>query len=160
MSEVMALTPDIIESEYPVEVPTFTDEELLTELVFFALQGYKSPNSMVKLLNIPHEFNRVNVMMRGPQYQRAVFKAKRDVTETVTERIKQRLPVYMRKMEGLALNSEDARTQVVALKDLMDRGGIGATQKVALTSPEAYRRAVIDLMEDAPQESQDGNPDA
>lgn len=153
MSDISALMPELMIPELPVETPAYTDSELLSELVFYALQGYKTPNSMVKLLSIPHEFNRVNTMMRSAAYQRAVFKAKRDVTESVTERCRKDLPVFYQRMKTHALENPDGRTAVVALKDLMDRGGMGATQKVALTSPEAYRRAVIDLMEDEPAES-------
>ena len=160
MSDMQALTPELIIPELPVEIPAYTDSDLLSELVFYALQGYKTPNSMVKLLSIPHEFNRVNAMMKSAVYQRAVFKAKRDVTETVTERCRKDLPVFYQRMKSHALKNPDGRTAVVALKDLMDRGGMGATQKVALTSPEAYRRAVIDLMEDVPAETQDDDTGA
>jgi hypothetical protein len=125
-----------------------SNEDLLVEIVCSVLAGRSEPSKIAAALKLPNEAKRIQSLMRSAECQKALWKAKRDIPVTMTERIKRRLPVFVEQMEGLALDSSDSRTQFAALKDLMDRGGIGATQKVALTSPEAYKRAIADLMED------------
>lgn len=135
------------DSEIDVSL-AISDEDLLVEIVCAALAGRAESRKIALALNLPNERKRIQKLLHSAEGQRALWKAKRDIPATMTERIKRRLPVFVEQMETLALDSSDSRTQYAALKDLMDRGGIGATQKVALTSPEAYKRAIADLMDD------------
>ena len=93
----------------------------------------------------------VQEIMRNPDFQHDVLVARRDLVAASVEAIKRNLMSYVLEADKLARNSSDARTKHSALKDLMDRGGIGATQKIALNSPAAYRDSVKDLVEDDPK---------
>lgn len=135
------------DSEVDVSL-ALSDEDLLVEIVCAALAGRAEPGKIALALNLPHEKKRIQKLLHSAEGQRALWKAKRDVPATMAEKLKRRLPVFVEEMELVALDRSDKRTQYAALKDLMDRGGLGATQKVALTSPEAYKRAIADLMDD------------
>ena len=90
----------------------------------------------------------------------AVARAKKDMAASVVDRIRDRLHTYITEMEGLALGSGDPRVRFQALKDLLDRGGMAATQKMSLTSPSAYRKAVeefMDVKEDNPHPDPESN---
>lgn len=144
MDEVVAeLQEDALEP-----VLGMSDDELLAEVVCSVLAGRSNSAEIAEHLNLPLEKKRIKALLGSAAGQRALFKAKRDITATITDRIKRRIPVFVEQMEKLALDGGDARTQFAALKDLMDRGGIAATQKLAISSPEAYKRAIADLLDD------------
>lgn len=154
--EAMVISePEVIETHFP----DYSDEDLIVEAVCAVLAGHSGPAQISVALKLPHERVRIHKLQQTAPYQRALWKAKRDIPATITEKIKRRLPIFVEQMEALALDSSDSRTQFAALKDLMDRGGMGATQKVALTSPEAYRRAVVDLMEDPEPTAEESTSD-
>jgi hypothetical protein len=97
---------------------------------------------------VPGEVARIDAILESGEFQKAVQEAKRDLVSSVIEQVKRRLLKYVREMDRLAMANEDKRTKFQALKDLLDRGGTGASQKIALNTPSAYRDAVKDLLED------------
>lgn len=140
------LKPDAIEPEI-IEEPVLSDEDLIAEIVFQMLLGVGNATKMAREIGIPTQRNRVQALMKSQEVQRLAFKARRNLASSTIERIQRMLPRFEQEMEKIALESDDTRSKVVALKDLMDRGGAGATQKLAVTGPEAYRKAVEDLVE-------------
>lgn len=130
-----------------------TDEELLADAICQVLAGKLTPSTIANELKLPHEAARIRSLLNSAHGTRLLFKARRDITATTTERIKRLLPRAVEEAAKLAFESEDTRTKATMLKDLMDRGGIGATQKIAINSPEAYKRALMEFADDPVDEA-------
>lgn len=139
---------DLARPEEPRIPQALTDEELLADSVCQVLAGVLTPTTIARELGRPEEATRIRSLLNSAQGQRILYKARRDVTSATTERIKRLLPRAVEEAAKLAFASEDTRTKATMLKDLMDRAGIGATQKIAVNSPEAYKRALLELSDD------------
>lgn len=99
-------------------------------------------------------------LKNSTEFNREMYVARRNVTTAVTEWIKRKTPELAMKMHALATTGEDARTQFAAVKDLLDRAGMGPTQKVALSTPQAYKDAIAELQDDVPvNEGESGDGD-
>jgi hypothetical protein len=131
-----------------------TDEELLADAICQVLSGVASHTKIAHALERPEDVARIRSLLNSAQGVRLLYKARRDITTTTTERIKRLLPRAVEEAAKLAFASEDTRTKATMLKDLMDRGGMGATHKIAVNSPEAYKRAILELADD-PDDSDD-----
>lgn len=132
-----------------VEAPAWSDEELIEAMVYQTMiaEGRSpGPKRLSAALDLPHEYARIQKLYAMAAFQTQLHRARRDVAGYTTDRVKALLPRLAEEMLKLALNSEDSRTQFAALKDLLDRGGTGAAQKVSLTTPAAYQQAIAELM--------------
>ena len=114
------------------------------------VQGATSPIGVSHQLGLKEESALIRRIINDPDFGRAVWDARRDPAETAVRKIKQNLLTYASEMHKIAIDGSDKRSQVTALKDLMDRGGMGAAQKIDIKSPSAYKDAVKDLTEDPP----------
>lgn len=130
-----------------------SDDDLLADAVCQVLAGKLTPSTIARELKRPEDVRRIQSLLYSAQGQRMLFKARRDVAGATTERIKRLLPRAVEEAAKLAFDSDDSRTKAVMLKDLMDRAGIGATQKIAINSPEAYKRAIAELQDDSEEPS-------
>ena len=141
-------------------LPALSDEELLEAMVWQTLVDgmvAPGPQGLAKRMERPEEVDRIKRILNGSEFHVKVFRARRDLVAYTTDRIKELLPRLAKEMLTLAHNSEDSRTQFAALKDLLDRGGTGAAQKLSLSTPSAYQQAIADLIE-SPSSSTDPAP--
>ena len=86
-------------------------------------------------------------------------KAKKDTAAAVVDSIKEQLHKFLDQYIELAEKCTDPRVRATVLKDLLEKGGAGATAKFSLTSPDAYRKKVEEYLEDN-QKSVDPQPAA
>lgn len=122
-----------------------SDDDLMADAVAMVLSGKLTPSKVALELKRPEDVRRIQSLLYSAQGQRMLFKARRDIVATTSERIKRLLPRAVEEAAKLAFESDDPRTKAAMLKDLMDRAGIGATQRIAINSPEAYKRALAEL---------------
>lgn len=127
-----------------------TDDELLEAMLFQTLaDGLTAPRplALAKRMERLEDYPRIKRILSLPEFHVKLLRHKKDLVAYTTDQIKAWLPGLARKMLALAQDSEDSRTQFAAIKDLMDRGGTGAAQKVSLSTPSAYQQAIADLVE-------------
>ena len=129
----------------------------LQAIVVYAHLSGISRKDMVDLTGV--SMKEIESYVETLTFLNLVSQAKKDMASSVVDRIKERLHAYITEMEGLALNPGDPRVRFQALKDLLDRGGTGATQKMALTSPSAYRKVVEEFL-DVKVGGTNSNPDS
>jgi len=89
-------------------------------------------------------------------------RAKKDIAASVLDAIRDQLHKFLAEYTDLGLTCGDPRVRAQVLKDLLDRGGTGATAKVALTTPDMYKRAIQEYIEqESPVEAPDSlDPDS
>lgn len=126
----------------------FTKEELRALALQKYLSGIRSPKAIAEVLGVPDRTAEIAAYFASEPFQVALRRAKRDMASSVVDTIKERMHVYLDELEKLALASIDPRVKVAALKDLLDRGGTGGMQKVSLTSPAAYKKALSEFTDD------------
>ena len=111
------------------------------------LQGVRVPALIAQALSAPEQEEEINAYIRSAEFNTALLRAKKDMAASVLDAIRDQLHTFLDEYMDLALNSNDPRVRAQVLKDLLDRGGTGATAKVALTTPDMYRKAVEEYME-------------
>ena len=74
-------------------------------------------------------------------------RARKDTAASVVDAIKEQLHAFLEEYIKLANNCHDPRVRASILKDLLEKGGAGATAKFSLTSPDAYRKKVEEYLE-------------
>jgi len=135
----------------PEELPipqADSDDDLLADAISQVLSGKLTPATIARELKRPEDTQRISSLLYSAQGQRLLFKSRRDIVATTSERIKRMLPRAVEEAAKIAFDSEDPRAKAMMLKDLMDRAGIGATTRIAINSPEAYKRALLELADD------------
>lgn len=132
-----------------VEEPALplTNGDLLALMLEQYLRGHRSAVTITKALHLPREYSRITSLLKSASFQREIHKAKRDISAATVDIIKRHLPEYFREMHDIAINSTDVRSKVDALKDLMNRGGTAPTQKLAHSTPKAYKDMLAELMD-------------
>ena len=123
------------------------------------LQGVRAPGLIAQALGTPDEVNQIDAYLRSADFTTALLRAKKDMAASVLDAIRDRLHTFLDEYMDLALNSNDPRVRAAVLKDLLDRGGTGATAKVALTTPDMYRKALEEYIEKEPTDPPAGAPD-
>ena len=97
------------------------------------------------------------------EFAEALRKAQKDTASAVVDSIKEQLHKFLDQYIELAETCTDPRVRASILKDLLEKGGAGATAKFSLTSPDAYRKKVEEYLEEdqkptpAPQPADGGN---
>lgn len=112
------------------------------------LEGIRSPNLIAQALGTPEQVPEIDAYLRSAEFNTALLRAKKDMAASVVDAIKAQLHEFLAKYTDLGLNCGDPRVRAQVLKDLLDRGGTGATAKVALTTPDMYRKAVAEYLEE------------
>lgn len=112
------------------------------------LRGRETAFAIAKGLGLSEVPLTLKHVLNEQDFRLAVYEARKRPAEATIKFVQQNLFKYASAMDILAGDSTDKRTQLTALKDLMDRGGMGASQKIDIKSPTAYKAAVADLMED------------
>lgn len=115
------------------------------------LQGATTPHAVSKELGLEEDSSNIRTILNDTDFRLAIYEARKRPAETAVKFIQQNLITYARKMHGVAMDDGDKRSQFSALKDLMDRGGMGAQQKLTIGSPAMYRKEIEDLLEDEPE---------
>lgn len=152
MSELARYEPDEPDDERSLAP---TDDELLADAVCQVLAGVLTPANIARELGMPQEATRIRSLLNSAQGARMVFKARRDVAGTMAERMKRLLPKAVEEAAKVALDPEVTPQKTAMLKYIMDSNGLGGTQKIAINSPEAYKRALMEFAED-PDEPEGG----
>lgn len=114
----------------------------------YYIQGRTTAASISFKLGLKEVSSEVRRILDDPDFGRAVWEARREPAEAAVRKIKQNLLTYAGEMHNIALDPSDKRSQVAALKDLLDRGGTGAAKQIDIKTPSAYKAAVQDLMEE------------
>jgi len=121
------------------------------------LQGIRSPALIAQALEIPGQEGEIWAYIRSAEFNTALVRAKKDMASSVLDAIRDQLHTFLDEYMDLALNSNDPRVRAAVLKDLLDRGGTGATAKVALTTPDMYRKALEEYLEPEASEKVGGS---
>ena len=114
------------------------------------LQGDETPHAIAKALGLGELPPKMKHILNEQDFRLAVYEARKRPAEAAIKFVQQNLMTYASQMHNISLDPTDRRSQVTALKDLMDRGGMGAAQKIDIKSPSSYKAAVADLVEDKP----------
>jgi hypothetical protein len=124
------------------------------------LQGIKSPALIAQACNTPDAAGEIDAYLRSAEFLTSLARAKKDMAASVLDAIRDQLHTFLDEYMDLALNSNDPRVRAAVLKDLLDRGGTGATAKVALTTPDMYRKAIEEYIEPHENPAVDSSPAA
>ena len=89
----------------------------------------------------------IRTYLRSQEFIIDEKRAKKDTAASVVDTIKEQLHAFLDQYIALAKDCNDPRVRASILKDLLEKGGAGATAKFSLTSPEAYKRKVEEYME-------------
>lgn len=112
------------------------------------LSGMTSPAEIAKAAGLDGEAETaVRHYFGTMDFAIELKRAQKDQAASVVDAIKEQLFKFLEEYTNLALTCGDPRVRAQILKDLLDRGGTGATQKMALTSPDAYRKKVEEYLE-------------
>ena len=140
--------------EQTTVLPTPHDPDLFFyQILDLYLAGKRGALTMSKLIEQPEREMEIQRILDSARFLTLVHEAKRDIVASVTTRLRRHVHKYITTMDGLAGDESDKRTQFQATKDLLDRAGTGAAQKLSISTPSAYRAAVEDLLEDGPQDT-------
>ena len=126
------------------------------------LGGVRNPGLIAQALNTPDEEEQINAFLRSAEFNTCLVRAKKDIAASVLDAIRDQLHKFLAEYTDLGLTCGDPRVRAQVLKDLLDRGGTGATAKVALTTPDMYKRAIQEYIEqESPVEAPDSlDPDS
>ena len=120
------------------------------------LEGVRTPSLIAQALDVPDQEGQIDAYLRSAEFNTALVRARKDMASSVLDAIRERLHTFLAEYTALGLDCGDPRVRAQVLKDLLDRGGTGATAKVALTTPDMYRRAISEFIEeDKPIENPD-----
>ena len=133
--------------------PTPDADSLFYMVLDLYLAGKRGAGTIAKLLDHPELIKNVQQVLNSARFLSMIHDANRDVLASVTTRLRRNVHKYVTVMDDLAGDDSDKRTQFQATKDLLDRAGTGAAQKLSISTPSAYRAAVEDLLEDEPKET-------
>ena len=112
------------------------------------LGGMTSPAEIAKAAGLDGDGEKtVSNYLSTNDFLASLQRAKKDMAASVVDTIKEQLHAFLDAYIDLAKSCGDPRVRAQILKDLLDRGGTAATQKMALTSPEAYRKKVEEYLE-------------
>ena len=129
--------------------PQTPEEEVYfqREVLWACLSGSMTPQAVCKKLGLdPLKWSLyVTNVINKMHFQTMLVDARRDMIVSVQERLKQNLHLYIEQAEKIALSGEE-RNQVAMLKDLLDRAGTGATQKVSVQTPTEYKRRMEEML--------------
>ena len=146
-----------LDQETPIEtLPVLAagpDPEILFyQVLDLYLAGRRGAITMAKVLEQPTWVPQIQKILNSAKFLTLIHDAKRDIVASVTTRLRRNVHKYITVMDALAGDESDKRTQFQAAKDLLDRAGTGAAQKLSISTPSAYRAAVEDLLEDDAKE--------
>src|SRR3972149_4725089 len=111
------------------------------------LQGVRVPALIAQALAIPDAEGEIDAYLRSAEFNTHLLRAKKDMASSVLDAIREQLHTFLAEYTTLGLDCGDPRVRAQVLKDLLDRGGTGATAKVALTTPDMYRKAIEEYIE-------------
>lgn len=120
------------------------------------LEGVTTAPAIAAALEVPDKVEEISAYLRSAEFATTILRAKKDMAASVVDAIKAQLHTYFAKYVDLGMTCGDPRVRAAVLKDLLDRGGTGATAKVALTTPDAYRKAIEDYVEKDPNSTAPG----
>lgn len=126
----------------------YTKDELHALVLQKYLAGVRGPKAIAVALEVPEQETWIANHIGTEGFQVALKRAKRDMASSIVDTIKGRMHAYLDELEKLALTCTDPRIKVAALRDLLDRGGTGGMQKVSLTSPAAYKKALEEFTDE------------
>lgn len=129
---------------------TTPDLSFRTLILAQYLAGVRTPVLIAQALSVPDREEEVHAYLRSADFNTALLRAKKDMAASVVDAIKTQLHRLLKEYLTLGLDCGDPRVRAQVLKDLLDRGGTGATAKVALTTPDAYRKAIEEYLEPSP----------
>lgn len=113
------------------------------------LSGMTAPTEIAKAAGLDGDAEKTIAYWFGTQdFAVTLQRTKKDMASSVVDTIKEQLHFFLEEYVKLAKDCGDPRVRAQILKDLLDRGGTGSTQKLALTSPEAYRKKVEEYLDD------------
>jgi len=121
------------------------------------LGGVRNPGLIAQALNTPDEEEQINAFLRSAEFNTCLVRAKKDIAASVLDTIREQLHTFLAEYTALGLACGDPRVRAQVLKDLLDRGGTGATAKVALTTPDMYRKAIEGYIENDTLDSPDAD---
>jgi len=121
------------------------------------LEGVRVPATIAAALNVPEQEEAINAYLRSAEFNTHVLRAKKDMASSVLDMIREQLHTFLAEYTALGLACGDPRVRAQVLKDLLDRGGTGATAKVALTTPDMYRKAIEGYIENDTLDSPDAD---
>jgi hypothetical protein len=122
------------------------------------LEGVHSAPAIAAAIAAPDQEEEIAAYLRSAEFHTAVLRAKKDMAASVIDTIKAKLHTLLGQYLELT-ECNDPRVRAAVIKDLLDRGGTGATSKVALTTPDAYRKAIEEYIEKAPANGADAGND-
>jgi hypothetical protein len=111
------------------------------------LEGVRSPALIAQALGTPDDESAIDAYLRSAQFNTHLVRANKDMATSVLDAIREQLHSFLAEYTDLGLNCGDPRVRAQVLKDLLDRGGTGATAKIALTTPDMYRKALEEYRE-------------
>jgi hypothetical protein len=114
------------------------------------LEGMRSPALIAQALKVPDQEGVIDAYLRSAEFNTHLLRAKKDMASSVLDAVRERLHTFLNEYMDLGLSCNDPRVRAAVLKDLLDRGGTGATAKVALTTPDMYRKAIEEYIENPP----------
>ena len=122
------------------------------------LGGMTSPAGIAQAAGLDGEAEAfIRTYFRSQEFLIDEKRAKKDTAASVVDAIKEQLHTFLEQYIALAKDCLDPRVRASVLKDLLEKGGAGATAKFSLTSPDAYRKKVEEYLE--PDEKSAGGPD-
>lgn len=123
------------------------DMILRTRVLAKYLEGTHEPYLIAQALEMPAREGEIDAYLRSAEFNTLLVRAKKDMAASVIEAIKSDLHTFLAEYTELGLDCGDPRVRAAILKDLLDRGGTGAAAKVALTTPEMYRKVLEEYVE-------------
>ncbi|MFA5354628.1 MAG: hypothetical protein WC291_10395 [Thermodesulfovibrionales bacterium] len=130
--------------------------DIVKEVLYLQLACENSPVKILAGLGVAHTPANLTYLNRKileqPDYLAKLELAKRDMVASVLDRFRERAHRAANKMEYLSESAKEERTQFMATKDILDRAGTGAVNKISVSSPEQYRRIVAEFLEATKEE--------
>ena len=123
------------------------DMVLRTRVLAKYLEGVRDPALIAQALEQHGREGEIDAYLRSAEFNTLLVRAKKDMAASVIEAIKADLHTFLAEYTELGLDCGDPRVRAAILKDLLDRGGTGAAAKVALTTPEMYRKVLEEYIE-------------
>lgn len=123
------------------------------EILYQYLAGRTKCADILARLNLPQtpeNLKELSKHLGTAEFQRQVEMGRRDVVASVLDRFRERLHRWAEIMETLAEEGKAERTRFLAVKDILDRSGTGAIQKLSVTTPAQYTKILSAFMSDIP----------
>lgn len=112
------------------------------------LAGHRTAQAIVSFCGLPADQEEsVRLLLRSKTFLRRAVEATQIVDMTILGWLRRRGLKYAVNMDSLADRPDDPRVQFQANKDLLDRLGTGATQKVQVTTPDDWKRLAREFSE-------------